>query len=66
MGTGVRRDRDLHALVVLYWMHRARRDLRVQVPRHYGTPRHVCVALARSTEPDRDEYCPASSEPTVD
>jgi|tagenome__1003787_1003787.scaffolds.fasta_scaffold20848468_2 tRNA-Thr(GGU) m(6)t(6)A37 methyltransferase TsaA len=26
-------------LVVLYWMHRSRRDLVVQVPRHYGTPR---------------------------
>ncbi|HET9904947.1 MAG TPA: tRNA (N6-threonylcarbamoyladenosine(37)-N6)-methyltransferase TrmO [Xanthobacteraceae bacterium] len=26
-------------IVVLYWMHRARRDLVVQVPRHYGTPR---------------------------
>jgi tRNA-Thr(GGU) m(6)t(6)A37 methyltransferase TsaA len=26
-------------IVVLYWMDRSRRDLVVQVPRHYGTPR---------------------------
>ena len=26
-------------LVVLYWMDRARRDLMLQVPRHYGEPR---------------------------
>jgi tRNA-Thr(GGU) m(6)t(6)A37 methyltransferase TsaA len=26
-------------LLVLYWMHRARRDLIVQAPRHYGEPR---------------------------
>jgi tRNA-Thr(GGU) m(6)t(6)A37 methyltransferase TsaA len=26
-------------VVVLYWMDRSRRDLVVQVPRHYGTPR---------------------------
>jgi tRNA-Thr(GGU) m(6)t(6)A37 methyltransferase TsaA len=26
-------------VVVLYWMDRSRRDLIVQVPRHYGTPR---------------------------
>ncbi|RAI42940.1 tRNA (N6-threonylcarbamoyladenosine(37)-N6)-methyltransferase TrmO [Rhodoplanes roseus] len=26
-------------LLVLYWMHRARRDLVVQAPRHYGEPR---------------------------
>jgi tRNA-Thr(GGU) m(6)t(6)A37 methyltransferase TsaA len=26
-------------LVVLYWMDRSRRDLVVQMPRHYGTPR---------------------------
>jgi tRNA-Thr(GGU) m(6)t(6)A37 methyltransferase TsaA len=26
-------------LLVLYWMHQARRDLVVQTPRHYGTPR---------------------------
>ena len=26
-------------IVVLYWMDRSRRDLIVQVPRHYGTPR---------------------------
>jgi tRNA-Thr(GGU) m(6)t(6)A37 methyltransferase TsaA len=26
-------------LLVLYWMHLARRDLVIQVPRHYGKPR---------------------------
>jgi tRNA-Thr(GGU) m(6)t(6)A37 methyltransferase TsaA len=26
-------------LLVLYWMHQARRDLVVQAPRHYGEPR---------------------------
>ena len=26
-------------LLVLYWMHRARRDLVLQAPRHYGEPR---------------------------
>jgi tRNA-Thr(GGU) m(6)t(6)A37 methyltransferase TsaA len=26
-------------LVVLYWMNRSRRDLVLQVPRHYGVPR---------------------------
>jgi tRNA-Thr(GGU) m(6)t(6)A37 methyltransferase TsaA len=26
-------------LLVLYWMHEARRDLLLQVPRHYATPR---------------------------
>ncbi|HEY6993632.1 MAG TPA: TrmO family methyltransferase, partial [Xanthobacteraceae bacterium] len=26
-------------LVVLYWMDRSRRDLVLQVPRHYGAPR---------------------------
>jgi tRNA-Thr(GGU) m(6)t(6)A37 methyltransferase TsaA len=26
-------------VLVLYWMHRARRDLIVQAPRHYGEPR---------------------------
>lgn len=26
-------------VIVLYWMHAARRDLVVQVPRHYGEPR---------------------------
>lgn len=26
-------------LLVLYWMHQARRDLVIQVPRHYGEPR---------------------------
>ena len=26
-------------LLVLYWMHEARRDLVLQVPRHYGEPR---------------------------
>jgi tRNA-Thr(GGU) m(6)t(6)A37 methyltransferase TsaA len=26
-------------VLVLYWMHRARRDLVVQAPRHYGEPR---------------------------
>lgn len=26
-------------LVVLYWMNRSRRDLAMQVPRHYGVPR---------------------------
>lgn len=26
-------------LLVLYWMHKARRDLVLQVPRHYGTQR---------------------------
>jgi tRNA-Thr(GGU) m(6)t(6)A37 methyltransferase TsaA len=26
-------------LLVLYWMHEARRDLVLQVPRHYGVPR---------------------------
>lgn len=26
-------------LLILYWMHEARRDLVIQVPRHYGEPR---------------------------
>ena len=43
-------------LVVLYWMNRSRRDLVLQVPRHYGVAqRHLCAALAGPAQPDRDE-----------
>jgi len=38
-------------LVVLYWMHQARRDLVIQVPRHYGVPRG-CFALRSPVRPN--------------
>ena len=41
-------------LIVLYWMDRARRDLAVQVPKHYGErPADLFAALAGAAEPDR-------------
>jgi tRNA-Thr(GGU) m(6)t(6)A37 methyltransferase TsaA len=36
---GLREIERCTHLVVLYWMDRARRDLVIQVPRHYGQPR---------------------------
>ena len=39
LGARARRVETCSHLVVLYWMDRARRDLVLQVPRHYGEPR---------------------------
>ncbi len=36
---GLRDIESCTHLLVLYWMHEARRDLVLQVPRHYGKPR---------------------------
>ena len=38
-------------LVVLYWMNRSRRDLVLQVPRHYGVP-HGTFALRSPARPN--------------
>ena len=38
-------------LVVLYWMHNARRDLAVQAPKHYGT-QHGTFALRSPARPN--------------
>lgn len=40
-------------LQVLYWMHRARRNLVLQTPFQTGNHWHVCLALTGAAEPDR-------------
>ena len=39
LGTGAKDVETCSHLVVLYWMDKARRDLALQVPRHYGEQR---------------------------